>query len=390
MTWKNGGLVRQGKDIKAEVTSIELFFDLIYVFSVTQLSHFLLGNLTLEGALQTLIMWFAVWLGWQYNTWVTNWFDPEKMQIRLMLFAVMLGGLVMAVSIPNAFGNSALLFALSYVAIQLGRSLFILISLGKNHHLTDNYRRITLWMCISALFWITGSFAEGYERMALWAIAVACEYFAPMHGFKLPFLGRSRSEDWNINGGHMAERCQLFVIVALGESILITGATMGHHAHWDIPSIIAFLIAFIGSLAMWWIYFDTSSKDGSKAIQHSKNPGLVGAKFNYIHVTLVAGIIVSAVANELVIADPPKPMDITAIAVIIGGPMIYLIGNAVYKKVVYGRIPKSHLLSLAVLVALIPISFVTDYLMIGGLTTALLVVLAIWEGFHRRDLKLGD
>ena len=388
MAWKNRILDRQGAEHSEEVTSVELFFDLIYVFAVTQLSHFLLNNLSFEGAIQTLVMWFAVWLGWQYNTWITNWFDPEKMHIRLMLFAVMLGGLVMAVSIPSAFGTSGLIFAASYVTIQLGRSLFILISLGQGHRLTDNYRRISVWLFISACLWIGGAFLEGYERMGLWAMAALCEYVAPMHGFKLPFLGRSRSEDWDINGAHMAERCQLFVIVALGESILITGATMAHHAHWDIPTIIAFLVAFIGSLAMWWIYFDTSSKDGSEAIRHAKNPGLVGAQFNYVHITLVAGIIVSAVANELVIAHPPKSMDITSISVIIGGPLIYLIGNAIYKNVVYRRIPKSHILAIAGLLALIPVSFVTDYLMIGGLTTLLLVLLAIFDGCNQRQPRL--
>ncbi|MES2053410.1 MAG: low temperature requirement protein A, partial [Pseudomonadota bacterium] len=296
-TWKNGALLRARDGHEARVSFGELFFDLVYVFAVTQISHHLLAHLSLWGALQALVLWFAVWLGWQYTAWVTNWFDPETLQIRLMLFAIMAAGLVMSAALPQAFEGLGLVFALCYVAIQVGRTVFVLISLGRKHPLAPNFRRILGWLCISAVFWIAGAMAEGHTRLALWALAVACEYFSPMTGFRLPGLGRSATSDWTIEGGHLAERCQLFMIVALGESILVTGATLSHHAHWDAPTLIAFFVAFLGSLAMWWVYFDTSSKDGSHAIAHSDDPGRMGGYFHYVHVIMVAGVIVSAVAN---------------------------------------------------------------------------------------------
>ncbi|HET7835974.1 MAG TPA: low temperature requirement protein A, partial [Variovorax sp.] len=107
---------------EAKVRYEELFFDLVYVFAVTQLSHYLLGHLTPLGALETLLLWFAVWLGWQYTCWVTNWFDPRSAPIRLMLFGVMLAGLVMSAAIPGAFAERAQVFAAAFVAIQVGRS----------------------------------------------------------------------------------------------------------------------------------------------------------------------------------------------------------------------------------------------------------------------------
>lgn len=169
----------------------------------------------------------------------------------------------------------------------------------------QNFRRILGWLCISAVFWIAGGLAEGHTRLALWAIAVLCEYVSPMFGFRLPVLGRSdSSSEWTIEGHHLAERCQLFVIVALGETILITGATLSEMESWSLPVLIASLVAFLGSLAMWWVYFDTSSKAGSHAISQAENPGQLGAYFHYVHVALVGAIIVCAVANELVIAIP--------------------------------------------------------------------------------------
>jgi low temperature requirement protein LtrA len=383
-TWKNGQLLRTRDGQEARVSFVELFFDLVYVFAVTQISHHLLGHLTLWGALEALVLWFAVWLGWQYTAWVTNWFDPEKLQIRLMLFAVMGAGLMMAAALPEAFEGRALVFALAYVAIQLGRHLFVLISLGGRHPLAPNFQRMLCWLCISASFWVAGALVEGHARLAFWAVAVACEYFSPMAGFIFPGLGRSRTSDWTIEGGHLAERCQLFMIVALGESILVTGASLSHHAHWDAPTVIAFLVAFLGSLAMWWVYFDTGSKDGSHVIAHSPDPGRMGAYFHYVHVTMVGGVIISAVASELVIAHPDQPITTASAAVLIGGPLCYLIGNVLYKKAVYGRFPLSHLAGLAALLMLAPLSYLTDLLMVGALAAAVLVGVAVWEGRSRR------
>ena len=118
-------LLRRRDGHHARVTFEELFFDLVYVFAVTQLSHELLTNLNITGVIETLILWFAVWLGWQYTCWVTNWFNPETPRIRGLIFTIMLLGLIMASAIPGAFGERGIIFALAYVAIQVGRTAYI-------------------------------------------------------------------------------------------------------------------------------------------------------------------------------------------------------------------------------------------------------------------------
>jgi low temperature requirement protein LtrA len=384
--WGSADLLRRRDGHEAKVSFEELFFDLIYAFAVTQLSHRLLEHLTVLGAVETLVPWFAVWLGWQYTSWVTNWFDPETLPIRLMLFAIMLAGLVMAAAIPEAFAERGLVFAGCYMAIQVGRTLFILFHLGRSHALSPNFRRILGWLCISGAFWIAGGIVQGEARLALWIAAVACEYLSPLIGFWLPGLGRSRTSDWTIEGGHLAERCQSFVIVALGESIVVSGATLGGMANWNGPGLAAFLSAFIGSVAVWWIYFDTSSKAGSKAITHSKDPGRIGSWFHLFHVIIVGAVIVSAVADELVIAHSGGAVEASSLAVLIAGPALYLLGNALYKIVVYGWFPLSHMIGLAALAVLAPIAWFTDLLVAGTMTTLILIVVAGLESRSRRAM----
>lgn len=178
--------LRQRDGHHARVTYEELFFDLVYVFAVTQLSHHLLHHLDLIGVMQTLVLWFAVWLGWQYACWVSNWFDPEAPRIRSLLFVTMLLALLMSSSIPEAFAERAWVFAGAYATMQVGRTAFVLLEVGRSHPLAPNFRRMLAWVSVSACFWLAGAAAEGNLRLALWAVAVACEYISPMFGFAFP------------------------------------------------------------------------------------------------------------------------------------------------------------------------------------------------------------
>ena len=203
----------------AKVTNIELFFDLVFAFAITQLSHTLLARLTTVGALETGILFLAVWWVWIYTSFATNWLDPERSAVRLMIFALMGLGLLMSCALPHAFEAEGLLFAGCYVAMQIGRTLFLLWALGRAHpQLTRNFRRMTVWFSASALLWIGGARAEHDARLLLWSIAIAVEYGAVWIGFWVPGLGRSLTRHWTIEGEHLAERCSLFVMIALGES----------------------------------------------------------------------------------------------------------------------------------------------------------------------------
>lgn len=372
----------------AAVSTVELFFDLVFVFAVTQLSHGLIEHLSLDGALETLMLFLAVWWLWIYTAWMTNWLDPQKTPVRLMLFVLMLGGLLLSSSIPEAFGDQGRVFGCAFAAMQVGRSLFTVAAF--RGHRPTNYRtfiRITIWFAVSAVFWVGGALSQGNARVGLWLVAIAIEYVSPWIYFWLPVLGASKTTDWDIEGAHLAERCSLFIIIALGESILVTGATFAGLA-WSELHLAAFLVAFMGSVAMWWVYFDAGAQRASRRIARSEDPGRQGRlAYTYIHLLIVVGIIVSAVADEIVLVHPDHT-DAAGVAAILSGPALYLLGNALFKWVTNDRRapPLSHCAGLLLLIALVPLAMaeLVSPLELGTATTAILVIVAVWESIALR------
>ena len=380
----------RGGHENSRVTNVELFFDLVFVFAVTQLSHGLLEHLTPLGAMQIGVLMLAVWWAWIYTTWVTNWLDPDRSAVRLMLFALMLAGLVLSASIPKAFEERALPFALAYASGHLGRSLFMLWAL-KNHDAGNflNFIRIIAWQAAGALLWIAGALLEGQNRLTLWTVAVGIETVAPLTGYWVPVIGRSATTDWAVEGSHMAERCSLFVIIALGESVLVTGATFAALT-WTAEHIGAFLVAFAGSVAMWAIYFNIGAERSSRLIASSDDPGRLARNgYTYLHILIVAGIIVAAVGDDLALHHPGGHNETGTIAVLIGGPALYLLGNMLFKRLSAPNLPLSHLVGLGLLALLIPVATAMTPLLLSSATTVVLIVVAAWESISLRHSPRG-
>jgi low temperature requirement protein LtrA len=378
----------RGSAEDGRVTFVELFFELVFVFAVTQLSHGLLQYQTPAGLQHTALLLLAVWWAWIDTSWVTNWLDPQKTPVRLLLFALMLVGLVLSASIPEAFAERGLVFAAAYAVIQVGRSLFMLWAL-KNHSSTNfhNFQRIAAWHVLVALIWLAGGLAHGEARLALWIFALVVETAAPTVGFFVPGLGRSATADWDIAGSHMAERCGLFIIIALGESVLVTGATFSELA-WDLSAFAAFVGALAGAVAMWWVYFNVGAEKASRLIAHSADPGRVGRlAYTYMHIVIVAGIIVVAVADELVLAHPSGHVARATTAAALGGPALYLLGNILFKRSVARWLPLSHLVGLAALAALVPAASHLTPLLLGAAASAVLVIVAIWETLSLKSYR---
>jgi low temperature requirement protein LtrA len=200
----------------------------------------------------------------------------------------------------------------------------------------------------------------------------------------VPGLGRSSTTDWSIEGSHMAERCALFVIIALGESILVTGATFAGLA-WTAEHTGAFLVAFAGSVAMWVIYFNIGAERGTRLIASSADPGRLARNgYTYLHIVIVAGIIVTAVGDELVLHHPGSHTDIKTAMVLIGGPALYLVGNALFKWLSAVYLPLSHLIGLGLLALLILAVPVITPLLLSAAITAVLMLVAAWESISLR------
>lgn len=388
------GLLRDREGEHAErVTFVELFFDLVFVFAITQLSHTLLEHLTLTGIAETAILLAAVWWVWMYTTWVTSWMNPETWSVRLLLISLMLLGLVLSTSIPTAFTDRALGFALAYIAMQLGRTLFTAwVYWPINRGSFTNLMRISLWFAASAPLWIIGALVPGDAQIWWWLAAIALELSGPALRYATPGLGASPVSSWNVSGAHMAERSGLFIIIALGESILVTGSAFSDGDLTD-SSIAAFLAAFSGSILLWLLYFSHGADGGRQFIgRASDRGGIARLSYVYLHIPIVAGIVVVAVGDELVLEHPTGELEFATAMTVTGGPALYLLGLLLFKRSVGGPWLLSHLVGIGVLAAVFVAAIGTRsfdaLLLTWAVNGALLAIMIVEEvGFRSRERR---
>ena len=384
-TWGlRADLLRHGAGHSSDkVGYVELFFDLVFVFAVTQLSHSLIAHPDVETLLHTLILGAAVWYLWIDTTWVTNWLDPDRLPVRTMLIVLMALGLVMSSAIPEAFDSKALLFAVPYVTIQVGRSVFAALAL--NRRWSENgagFLRITAWVSVSGILWITGALVDDGLRLGLWGAAVLIDYAGPRAMFAVPFFGRTDPHTWTVRADHMAERVSLFVIISLGESIIITGTAF---AELEVTAVtlLSFGAAFASTVLMWLLYFDRSERRATEFFARADSTtGMVAqTAYTYVPFLLVLGIVLTAVADELVLLAPTggaggaehaagvaagaldragtvagsaatHGSDPWTAGLVCGAAAVYLLGNLLFRRATGGRWSLPHLVGIVAVVVL--------------------------------------
>jgi low temperature requirement protein LtrA len=355
-------------------TSLELFYDLVFVFAITQVSHLLIDHLTWQGLGQSLLVLLVVWWAWNYTTWVTNELDPDSLVVRLLLIVLMLASMLMAIAIPEAFGSDALLFAASYVGIQVGRHLFLTFaSAARGTIERERAGRILVWFVASGVLWIAGGIADGPSRAGLWLAALAIDYCAPLVLYWVPGRPRLAASTWDVETAHFAERFQLFMIIALGESIVVTGATTSGLGL-DTARVAAFAVAFLGSAALWWLYFDYVARIAQRRLELAPDRTLLARDgYTYLHVVMIAGVILSAVGDELVILHPTEQLAASEIAAIVAGPAIYLLGHVLFRLRMAGSVSWKRLSGAIACVAVGGLGAAAPALVVATLVVAVLV-----------------
>jgi low temperature requirement protein LtrA len=286
-------------------TNIELFFDLVYVFAVTQLSVFLLAHATIHGALQTLVLFGMVWLAWAYTTWVTNWLDPGRLPVRSLLLVLMVASLVMSAGLPRAFTSWGLAVGCTYAGMQIGRTVFVVVAL-RGERLQRNFERILAWCVVSGGLAVVGGIATATPRELLWLAAVAVDVAGGLAGFYTPGLGRSRTADWTIEGNH-----------------------------------------------------------------------------------LVAGIIVTAAADQTVLDDPSARPDAAAAVMILGGSALFVAGHAAFKFAVWRAVPATRLIAIVVLGLLGLLAPHVSAIVLGVCAGVVLIALAASDRIRPRSSPAG-
>lgn len=363
-----------------ETTSGELFFDLVYVFAVTQLSHLVIdGGLSLGSIGHATFILLVIWWAWINMTWMINWFDPASAPVRITLLGAALASLLMSAAIPTAFGDYGLLFAIAYVSLQVGKNIVAFVLVDRDHPLSHNYERVLPWSLLTVPLWIAGGLVDPGLRYALWGPALAIDLAAPLFGYWIPGRGRSQTTDWDIEGSHFAERFQSFLIIVLGESIVITGATAS--ADGLRPQVVLALIAaFVGTSALWWLYFGEVARNSRSHLAGSADVGrLARDAYSYLHLPMVAGIIMAAIADDLLIAHPGDTLETAGVVMMVGGPAVFLGGEILFRLRMVGTLNRKRLATVTALAVLGLAGGQISALALAAAVGAVLILLAVWE-----------
>ncbi len=368
------------------VSTLELFFDLVFVFAITQVSHLLLEHLSWRGALESGLVLMVVWWAWMYTTWVTNELDPDTLPVRFLLLTIMMASLLLAVAIPEAFGAKGLLFALSYVFIQLLRQWFLaFVASPPGSDARNRAVHILTWFLFSAPFWIGGAFFEGEARLAIWVFAMGIDVIAPSTLYFVPWLRKLSFEDWTLGSGHFAER-----FTAADDALVPVpgGVPAPLAAALGIAGLAGWMpVTSRGSTAcLWWLYFNYMATILERVLEEADSRTEIGRDiFTYGHIPIIAGIILCAVGDELVLAHPTEYLHTPELIAVVAGPTLYLLAFAPIRWKVTRGLPWRRLAGAAacVLVGLFswlvhPVALVT-----AGLLLAVLITVIAHEHFLR-------
>ena len=358
------------------VTALELFFDLVYVFAIGQLSHHLVEHVDLQTGAETVVLALAVVYAWYMTAWGANWLDPDRMPVRALLVGLMFASLLMSVAIGDAFGDRAWLFVAGYLLLQVGRATFLMVAL-RGRRLGEHFVNDLVWELGAGALWVAGAIAEGDARLVLWGLAVAATYAGVASLHWLP--GRGRRIDLahsEIAGGHLIERFRLFFIIALGETVLVTGTTFTNEP-FELDRLLTLVIAFTGTVALWWCYFQRTEGLGVEAAETAEDAGEIGLEGTWTLTLIVIALIGIAVGDELAIAHPGDEPTLGFTIVAFGGPALFLFAQILFLRDVLGRVPRSRLLGLAAL-ALLAVATAPLTLIVGiAASTGVLVAVAI-------------
>ncbi|GAA5189862.1 low temperature requirement protein A [Rugosimonospora acidiphila] len=351
MTGNQAEQVLRGRERAPSASYMELFFDLAFIFSLTELTRVLLVDLSVGGALRFLLLLAAMWWVWTVTAWSTDWFDPEQRFVRALLAWVMIGILLQAVALTRAFGPEALVFAGTYVAIHLGRGAGLAYRL-RGHPAARRSARVAIWFVITGVAWIVGALVPA-ARHPLWAVAIVIDGTIGLFGYPVPGLGRSTQAELRVSGEHFSERFGQFVIVAIGELILMSSLAIrevGFHP----ASTVAFVLSFINALLFTQIYHLPLGRGLPAFMEESRTPGRTALISGYLHYLLLAGILTASAGNVLVIEHAGGPGQIRYSLVVVVGAAVFLAWRIVLLFAAAGRAAWWRALALVAVLAVVP------------------------------------
>ena len=361
------------------VTPLELFFDLVFVFAITQVTSLLAANPTWTGLLHGLLVLTALWWAWAAYAWLTNTVDSDEGVVRIAMLGAMAAMLIVSLAVPQAFGDDAVLFAAAYMVVRLLHLVLYAIA-GKNDpDLLGAVLRLSMTATIGPLLILIAGFLEGEQRVVVWIVALTLDFLGPT------LIGRGRG--WRVSVEHFAERHSLIILIALGESIVAIGVG-ATSIELDLGVVAAGVLAIVVVSALWWLYFDVAaimarelvmSRRGIEQIRMARDA------YSYLHLPMVAGIVLFALGLKKTLEDVGDPLATVPAFALAGGVALYFLAHCAFFLRLARRLFRRRFLGAFMLLALIPAVTALPALVSLALVGAVCVFVVAYEAISHRE-----
>jgi low temperature requirement protein LtrA len=358
------------------VTPLELFFDLVFVFALTQVTTLMAADPTWVGLLRGMAVLTVLWWAWVAYVWIGTTTDAEDGIARFVLLGAMAAMFVTALAAPEAFGRYGVLFGISYFVVRILHVVMFRVVGRDLPEVGAAVARLAPGMLLgSALIVVAGFLTEGWPRALLWTLAVVIDVGTPL------VVG---TEGWHLSPGHFAERHGLVIIIALGESLVALG--VGVASEELTPRIVvAVVVGFVSVACLWWLYFDVVAIAAERRFAElpvAERNDVARDSYNYFHLPMVAGIVLMALGLKKVFGDLDSPLKATISTALFGGVALYLLGHLLFRRRNMRSWNVQRAVALVLLLALIPVGVVVPSWVSLVCLTSVLVGLVSYEALH--------
>jgi len=369
------------QDDEHQVTPLELFFDLVFVFAITQVTSLLADDPTWGGLLRGMLVLAALWWGWGVYAWLTSAMDVDEGGVRLAMLASMAAMFGVALAVPGAFGDDALLFGVAYLLVRLLHLVLSAIVARDHPERRGSLLRFAPTAIAGASLLVVAGFLEGNERIAVWLVALAVDYLGPS------VIGVGRG--WRVAPEHFAERHALIVLIALGESIIAIGVGAGFELGTGV--IVAAALGIVVVSALWWLYFDVAAILARMRLMQATGlelHRLALQAYSYLHLPLIAGIVLFALGLEKTVGHAGDTLDTVPAVALCGGAALYLLGHIAFLFRTTRRVWRRRTIGAAVLLALIPAALALPSLAALALVSAVCAFVVAYEALRHREHRV--
>ncbi|HSD76667.1 MAG TPA: low temperature requirement protein A [Solirubrobacteraceae bacterium] len=362
-------------------TPVELLWDLVFVFAITQVAALLSHDLSWAGFGRAMLVLALVWWAWSAFVWAANAVEPDSATLRAVLLVATLLIFIAGIAVPHAFSDEAPLFALAYAGVRLMHLALYADASRRGRASWAAIAGFAVTVLAGMALLVAGSLLDGSARVALWALAAAIDYAGPA------WLTRERLAGLQqVAVAHFAERYGLFIIICLGESIVAIGVGAGDRPV-DAGLVAAAALGLVVTLELWWTYFDRFAATAEERLRAHDNPVLAAADaYSYLHLVLVAGIIVFAVGVEIAVHDVGAPLETAARLALCGGVAAYLAGHVAFRMRLVGAASAPKLVAAAAALAIFAAGGALPAWAVAGALALVLGVLCAYESAVERDV----